>query len=94
MSHEEMVYFLYDFERGMWWGWCQMGYTHDVREAGLYHVDEAIEITSSANKYEGQLRTPNTAMIPALQYGYAEMQKIANKQRELELEKHGDKDNG
>lgn len=62
------MYYLFDFERGMWWKPNAFGYTDNVFEAGKFSFDDAKEKTVKANHYEADNRLPNTAMVPVEDY--------------------------
>jgi hypothetical protein len=42
-------YYVYAFDRGQFWKKNQLGYTHDVLEAGLFDYEDSLEILKSSN---------------------------------------------
>lgn len=44
-----MGYYIYDFERGMFWKSNKMGYTNELLEAGNYDYEEALKILKESN---------------------------------------------
>lgn len=55
---------IWSIEHNAWWAPKRNGYVEDVREAGQYSYDEAIEIVQKANQYiTMELLPPNEAMI-------------------------------
>lgn len=62
-----MKYFIWDFERGMWWKSNSRGYTKDVNEAGRYGQERAVSICTSSNLFleKGKIEL---AMVPATNF--------------------------
>ena len=55
-----MQFVIYNFERRMYWKENERGYSHDIKGAGLYTLDQAIEICENANIFSLE-----EAMLPA-----------------------------
>jgi hypothetical protein len=57
-----MKYYLWCFERGMWWKSGEYGYTILLSEAGIYTEEQALKICMKANIVMKNL--PQEAMVP------------------------------
>ena len=59
------LYFIWNHERGMWWGSRRVGYVKEVWLAGLYSYEEAHQIASEANGplLEFTNDTPNESLV-------------------------------
>lgn len=44
-----MTFLIWSFEQDAWWGPGEHGYTTNVRKAGQYNLDRAVEICTKAN---------------------------------------------
>lgn len=62
-----MKYHIWSFEHDAWWKANWAGYTEDIKEAGVYGLEEATQICTQANMFlsEGQI---NEALVP-VNYG-------------------------
>jgi hypothetical protein len=63
-NNKSLYYFIWSLEHGQWWKSHKVGYTENIKEAGLYTFDEALQIVASANIAENNV--PNEAMVPVV----------------------------
>lgn len=57
----DQKFYIFSYERNMFWAHNRLGYTHNISEAGEYSLDEAIEICLNANSHS---KTLQESMIP------------------------------
>lgn len=61
---KQYYYHIWSIEHNAWWKSHRRGCISDLSEAGLYTLEEALEIVKSAN--EGNPNIPNEAMVPVI----------------------------
>jgi hypothetical protein len=54
---------IWSFEHRAWWRPGRNGYTHEIAGAGIYPMDEALEIATSANQHAKD-HQPQEALVP------------------------------
>lgn len=62
---DEQIWFLiWSNEHNGWWSWNKRGYVQDIKKAGLYAYEEALEICQEGNKHPEKENVPNELMVP------------------------------
>lgn len=54
---------IWSHEHSGWWRSNQRGYTRDIRQAGIYTLEEAREIVKDANLYRWKNDVPNEVPV-------------------------------